>query len=260
MFKSVTSSFGSAMPLDIYPPQPLCEEDDFSSVILILQGVEIDKSEYAAIATEFNQHQFWVIIPNCYPAGRDYLCPENCSAEKAIAALKSASSGPLDRALQRGVILLGHSAGGMAAFGALAVNSPELFTKLRAIVTYGSGAPSNTSYISPLPPILMLSGQKDSVVPQQLSRSAFQRIPTSAKTFIELNGLNHYSINESQQPIGSPTEENQADFSNRDSVSSIARILKSFVQNVKFPQENWLNSLDEDIVRAIAYSESSWQD
>ncbi|MGL5064201.1 MAG: hypothetical protein ACRC62_29800, partial [Microcoleus sp.] len=240
MFGSVTSSFDSSMPVDIYPPQPLCEEDDSSSVILILQGVEIDKSEYAAIATELNQHQFWVIVPNCYPAGRDYLCPENCSAEKAIAALKYASSPALDRALQRGVILLGHSAGGMAAFGALAVNSPELFTKLRAIVTYGSGAPSNTSYISPLPPILMLSGQKDSVVPQQLSRSAFQKIPAPAKTFIELNGLNHYSINESQQPIGSPTEENKADFSNRDSVSSIARILKSFVQNVKSPQENWL--------------------
>ena len=260
MSVSVTSSLGSAISLDIYPPQLLLEEDDSSLVILILQGVEIDKSEYSAIATELIRHQFWVIVPNCYPVRRDYLCPENTSAEKVMVRLQSSSSQLLKNALQRGVILLGHSAGGIAAFGALAVNSPELFTQLMAIVTYGSGALFNTSYISPLPPILMLSGNKDSVVPQQLSRSAFQRTPASAKTFIELTGLNHYSINDSEQPIGAPPEDNKADFLNQESVRFIACILKSFVQNVKSPQENWLSYLDEDIVSAIGYIESSWKD
>jgi len=103
----------------------------------------------------------------------------------------------------------------------------------------------------------MLSGAKDSVVPQELSRSAFQRIPAPAKTFIELTGFNHYSINDSQQPSGAPPEENKADFSNQDSVRSIACILKSFVQNVKSQQENWLSYLDSDIVSAIGYTESS---
>ena len=257
MSVSISSSLESSIPLDIYPPQPLFEEDDLSLVILLLQGVEIDKSEYTAIATELTRHQFWVIVPNCYPVGRDYLCPENNSAAKAIASLQYSSSQVLKNALQRGVILLGHSAGGMAAFGALAADSPELFTKLMAIAVYGSNASSNNNYISPLPPILMLSGQKDSVVPQQLSRSAFQRIPASAKTFIELTGLNHYSVNDSQQPIGAPPEESKADFSNQDSVRSIACILKSFVQNVKSQQENWLSYLDSDIVSAIGYTESS---
>lgn len=257
MSVSVTSSLGASIPLDIYPPQPLFEEDDSSSVILILQGVEIDKSEYAAIATELTRHQFWVIVPNCYPVGRDYLCPEESSATKAIASLQSSSSQALKNALQRRVILLGHSAGGIAAFGALATDSPQLLTELMAIVVYGSSALSNTSYISLLPPILMLSGNKDSVVPQELSRSAFQRIPASAKTFIELTGLNHYSINDSEQPIGAPPEDNKADFSNQESVRSIAYLLKSFVQNVKSQQENWLSYLDSDIVSAIGYTESS---
>jgi dienelactone hydrolase len=257
---SISSSLESSIPLDIYPPQPLFEEDDSSSVILILQGVEIDKSEYAAIATELTRHQFWVIVPNCYPVRRDYLCPENSSAEKVMAALQSSSSQLLKNALQRGVILLGHSAGGIAAFGALATDSLQLLTELMAIVTYGSGAPSNSSMISLLPPILMLSGAKDSVVPQQLSRSVFQRIPASAKTFIELTGFNHYSINDSEQPIGSPPEEKKADFSNQESVRSIAYLLKSFVQNVKSQQENWLSYLDSDIVSAIGYTESSWKD
>jgi hypothetical protein len=52
MSVSVTSSLGSAISLDIYPPQLLLEEDDSSLVILILQGVEIDKSEYSAIAID----------------------------------------------------------------------------------------------------------------------------------------------------------------------------------------------------------------
>ena len=202
------------MKFDIYPPQPLLENDDSSLVILILQGVEIDKLEYAAIATELTKHQFWVMVPNCFPVGRDYLCPDNSSAANAIAELKPSSSQSLNNALQRGVVLLGHSAGGMAAFGTLDANSPELSCKLIAIVTYGSNAPSNISTIAPLPPILMLSGEKDSVVPPQLSRTGFQRIPAPAKTFVELTGFNHYSINDSQQPDEAPPEENTADFSN----------------------------------------------
>jgi dienelactone hydrolase len=255
---SVTSSLPSPIPFDIYPPQPLLEEDDSSLVVLILQGVEIDKLEYAALATELSKHQFWVIVPNCFPVGRDYICPDNSSVAKVMAALKFSSSQSLDKALQRGVILLGHSAGGIAAFGALGANSPELSSKLIAIVIYGSSAPFNISTIAPLPPILMLSGQKDSVVPSELSRSAFQRLPEPAKTFIKLKGCNHYSINDSQQPSGAPEEENAADFSNQDSVRSIAYLLKSFVQSVQSQQGNWLTSLDSDIVSAIGYTESSY--
>jgi dienelactone hydrolase len=242
--------------MDIYPPQPLLEEDDSSLVILILQGVEIDKSEYAAIATELSKHQFWVIVPNCFPVGRDYLCPENSSAAKAIAALKPSSFHSLDNALQRGVVLLGHSAGGIAAFGTLDANYPELSSQIMAVVTYGSSAPLNISPIDPLPPILMLSGEKDSVVPSGLSRSAFQRIPASAKTLIALTSFNHYNINDSPQPSGAPEEENTADISNQDSVRFIACLLRSFVQSVKSQQENWLSYLDSEIVSAIGYTES----
>ncbi len=255
---SVTSSLKSPIPLDIYPPQPLLEEDDSSLVVLILQGVEIDKSDYANIATELSKHQFWVIVPNCFPVGRYYLCPENNSAGKVLAALKSSSSQLLDKALQRGVILLGHSAGGIAAFGALGANSPELSSKLIAIVTYGSIAPLNISNVVPLPPILMLSGDKDSVVPSGLSRSAFQRLAAPAKTSIELTGFNHYSINNSQQLSGAPEEENTAEFSNQDSVRSIAYLLRSFVQNVQSQQENWLSYLNSDIISAIGHTESSY--
>jgi dienelactone hydrolase len=254
---SVTSSLASPIPLDIYPPQPLLEDDNSSLVVLILQGVEIDKSEYAAIATELSNHQFWVIVPNCFPVGKDYLCPENGSAAKAIAALKPSMSHSLDNALQRGVVLLGHSVGGIAAFGTLDANSSELSSKLIAIVTYGSSAPQNKNIIDPLPPILMLSGQKDSVVPSKFSRSAFQRISAPAKTLIELTGLNHYSINDFSQPSGAPEEENTADISNQDSVRSIAYLSISFVQSVQTQQENWLSCLDSEIVSAIGYTESS---
>jgi dienelactone hydrolase len=249
---SITSNLASPIPFDIYPPQPLLEDDDSSSVILILQGVEIDKLEYTAIATELTKHQFWVIVPNCFPVGRDYLCPDNSSATKVFAALKPSSSQSLNNALDRGVILLGHSAGGMAAFGTVGANSPQLSSQLMAIVTYGSIAPSNTSAIAPLPPILMLSGQKDSVVPPELSRSAFQRLPAPAKTFIELTGCNHYSINNSPQPSGAPPEDNAADISNQESVRSIACLLSCFVQSVQFQQENWLSQVDRDMVSAIA--------
>ena len=232
------SKLTSSIPLDLYPPEPLLAEDDSSLVVLILQGVEIDKSEYSAIAKELNHHQFWVIVPNCYPVGRDYICPENHSAKQVIDALQSSASQPLYQALQRGVILLGHSAGGIAALGALNYNLSDLFSPLLAIAIYGSNVPFNISSTSSLPPVLMLSGQKDSVVSPDISRTAFQRIPT-AKTFVELTGLNHYSINNTSQPISAPLEENKADLSNQDSVHFIASLLTSFVQKVKFKDDKW---------------------
>ena len=245
-----------SFPFDLYPPEPLWEDYDSSLVILILQGFGIDKSEYTALATELNRHQFWVIVPNCYPVGRDYLCPENNSANQVITALQYSASQPFYQAIQRGVILLGHSAGGMAALGTLNDHSSDLFSQLMAIATYGSNAPFNISPSSSIP-VMMLSGEKDSVVSTDLTRAAFQRIPI-AKTFIELTGLNHYSINNSPHPMGAPPEENQADLSNQDSVRFIACLLTSFVQSVKSQNENWLSSLDNDIVRAIAYHESIW--
>lgn len=237
MFVPPTSKLTSSIPLDIYPPEPLLKEDDSSLVVLILQGIEIDKSEYSAIAKELTRHQFWVIVPNCYPLGRDYLCPENHSAKQVINALQSFPSQPFYQALQRGVILLGHSAGGIAALSSLNDHLSDLFSPLVAIATYGSNVPFNISPTSSLPPVLMLSGEKDSVVSPDISRTAFQRIPT-AKTFIELTGLNHYSINNNPQPIGAPLEENKADLSNQDSVHFIASLLTSFVQKVKSQDEN----------------------
>lgn len=251
-----TSKSRFSIPLDIYPPEPLLAEDDSSLVVIILQGVGIDKSEYAAIAKKLSYHQLWVVVPNCYPEGRDYICPENNSTHQVITALESEASQPLYQALQRGVILLGHSAGGMAALGGLNEMS-HLLDRLVAIATYGSNAPFNISATRSLPPVLMLSGEKDSIVPSDISRTAFYRIPM-VKTFIELKGLNHYSINNSLQPIDAPPEENQADFPHSDSIHFITCFLTSFVQAVKSQDQNWLSALERDVVRAINYQESIW--
>ncbi|MGD1702949.1 alpha/beta hydrolase [Dapis sp. BLCC M229] len=242
------------MTLDIYPPI-LHEDDKSSGVVLVLQGFDVDKSEYAAIASELSQNKFWVIVPNCFPARRNYLCPEDSSAAKVLSSLELSRFQDLEKALQTGVVLLGHSAGGLAAFGSNDANSSELPYKLIAIVTYGSNAPFNTKITSPLPPVLMLSGEKDSVITSEISRTAFQRISASTKTFIEFAGLNHYSINDNPQPSGPPIEVNIADFSNQDSVKLISSVVSSFVRAVEAQQENWLSSLDRDIVEAIVYSE-----
>ncbi len=243
-----------SLTLEIYPPI-LNEDDESSGVILVLQGFEVDKSEYAAIASELSQDQFWVIVPNCFPAGRNYLCPDESSVAKVLSSLDFSKFQALEKAIQRGVVLLGHSAGGIAAFGSNDANSSELPYKLIAIVTYGSNAPFNTKITSPLPPVLMLSGEKDSVITSEISRTAFQRISASTKTFIELAGLNHYSINDNPQPSGPPIEVSIADFSNQDSVRLISCIVSSFVRAVEAQQENWLSCLEQNIVEAIVYSE-----
>jgi alpha-beta hydrolase superfamily lysophospholipase len=232
MSELVTSHLASSIALDLYSPHPLLTDDNSSLVILILQGVEIDKAEYAAFASELSQHQFWVIVPNCFPKGRDYLCPEESSVAQIFSSLKTSSDQSLGEALQRGVILLGHSAGGMAAFGTLGANSPEIAYPLVALITYGSNAPPKSRIIKPLPPLLMLSGEQDATVPSAISRAAFEKISAPIKKFIELPGLNHYSINDSSQPQGSPQELGQADCSNQDSIKLIASTLTSFIHTV----------------------------
>ncbi len=240
--------------LEIYPPI-LNEDDESFGVILVLQGFDVDNSEYAAIASELSQDKFWVIVPNCFPAGRNYLCPDESSVAKVLSSLDFSKFQALEKALQRGVVLLGHSAGGIAAFGSNNANSSELPYKLIAIVTYGSNAPSNNKITSPLPPLLMLSGEKDSVITSEISRTAFQRISASTKTFIELAGFNHYSITDSPQPSGPAIEVNIAELSNQDSVKLISCIVSSFLRAVEAQQENWLSCLDQNIVEAIVYSE-----
>lgn len=232
MSESVTSYLASSIALDLYSPHPLLTDDNSSLVILILQGVEIDKAEYAAFASELSQHQFWVIVPNCFPKGRDYLCPEESSVAQIFSSLKTSSDQSLGEALQRGVILLGHSAGGMAVFGTLGASSPEIAYPLVALITYGSNAPPNTCLIKPLPPLLTVAGEQDAIVPSAISRSAFEKISAPIKKFIELPGLNHYSINDSCQPQGAPPELRQADCSNQDSIKLIASTLTSFIHTV----------------------------
>ncbi|MGL5032228.1 MAG: alpha/beta hydrolase [Microcystaceae cyanobacterium] len=247
-----SSKLPPSLSLDIYPPQPTYEEDQNSLVIIIFQGVEIDKAEYSTLATELSKYQFWVIVPNCFPVGRDYLCPENDSLLKVISTLKNSDSKPLNQALERGIILFGHSAGGMAAFGTL---ENHQLTALKAIATYGSNAPLLTKMLTSLPPVLMLSGEKDAVVSPNVSRLAFKKLPAT-KTFIELMSLNHYSINNSTQPIAAPLEQELAGITNQAAIKLIVTLLQAFAQTLQSPQKDWLNHLDDDIVQLIRSSET----
>lgn len=240
-----TSGFASSLALDIYPPRPSPETAGPPLAVLLLQGVGIDKAEYAGIAAELSRHRLWVVVPNCIPAGRDYVCPEGSSVAGALASPETARSGDLVEALRSGLVLFGHSAGGIAAFEALRARSPKLPTKPVAIATYGSNAPFDPDVDPPLPPVLMLSGQKDAVVPPEVTRSAFRKLPSSSKTFVELAGLNHYSINDSEQPAGAPRERNGADLPNAVAIRFVARAIRSFLASIG-SGEDWIKRLDDD--------------
>lgn len=197
---SATSGFASSLALDIYPPRPPLETAGPPLAVLLLQGIGIDKAEYAKIATELSRQHLWVVVPNCVPARRDYVCLEGSSVAGALASPETARFGDLVEALRSGLVLFGHSAGGIAAFEALRAGSPKLPTKPVAIATYGSNAPFEPGVDPPLPPVLMLSGQNDAVVPPEITRSAFRKLLSSSKTLVELAGLNHYSINGPRSP------------------------------------------------------------
>jgi len=73
----------------------------------------------------------------------------------------------------------------------------------------------------------------------------------SIKTFMELKGFNHYSLNDSPQPIAAPPEPELADIANQSAIKLIANLLKVFRQKLNCPQENWPDNLDDDRIQVI---------
>jgi dienelactone hydrolase len=215
--------------MDLYPPEPESEESSESWPIILLQGVEIDKSDYSMLARELCARGRWVVVPNCIPLGRDYLCPNAESVSRVFDDLLGPGEASLQEAMRRGLVLVGHSAGGMAALDMAAAAPLDSGLQVRAVVTYGSNAPMTYESGRSLAPCLILAGNRDSVVTPEISLAAYRRLPASRKIFVELPGFNHYAITNSAAPRHAPTESAAAALSNEASVRVIGELTDSFV-------------------------------
>ena len=227
------------LSVDIYTPA--LAEGPLHPAILVLQGAGVEKSEYKGFASELAGHGHWVLVPNCIPVGRDYICPTAASVSQTFDTIGLTSRPDLSAALTHGILLCGHSAGGVAAFYAALEHlegSSRLPHVIIGIASYGSGCPLDLS-AARLPPVLLLSGDADSVVPRRVTENAYQSLSGLPRTFIRLPSLHHYSITDSGQPASAPPESRASMGATATGISLVATLVHAFSLAIMSGDERW---------------------
>ncbi len=152
-------------------------------------------------------------------------------------------------ALEKGLLLFGHSAGGVAAFHSLLDHlsgSVRLPCPIVGLASYGSGSPLEIDSAA-LPPVLLLSGEEDTVVPSRLTEAAYERLGGSNRTYILLADLAHYSITDSGHPESAPPEERPPSGSTRESVALLAKFVHEFSRAVMTGNRQWTVKVSEGL-------------
>ncbi|MEM9483501.1 MAG: hypothetical protein AAGA83_07385 [Cyanobacteria bacterium P01_F01_bin.116] len=232
---SYTTTIGTEDPADIYFPvlsDPVGEDSLEFPIALMLQGAFLDKAEYSNYASEVASYGFIVVVPN---NERTVFTPNGESVTGFLSEQQQVID-TLDQMLLEDTDisspvfeitdtdklgLLGHSFGGAAGLSAIQedicllefcsedenyVRPPELMagifyaTSFRDTFT-NEALPVNNDSI----PTGLIAGDLDGVVPSIFTEETYDLITDPPKTFITVEGANHYSITNEDNPLLEPS-------------------------------------------------------
>ncbi|WP_410812212.1 alpha/beta hydrolase family protein [Micromonospora sp. 067-2] len=219
---SVVSTFPSSVggdPADVYHPVTSRRHTPWP-VVLLLQGANVDKANYRAVARRVAAYGFVVVVPNHQRviAGRAGLFVVGEQAGWTVdwaAGINSSPGSPLrGRVDADSLLLIGHSFGGATAlslstglctppFSDAPLPAPR---QLRAIACYGTNnAAPGGSGVTPIAntvPIALIQGSTDGIAEPADGLATYEAITAPPKLYAELKGANHYGITDTQQPAG----------------------------------------------------------
>ncbi len=226
---SITTSNGAA---DIYFPNPSdLNTGDYSfPVALLLQGANVDKSNYSNYASTVAGYGFVVVVPNnerALPPLGTGLFAETSLFNAVLAQMRTENSNP--NSPVAGVVntkkvgLLGHSFGGSVGLSAIAdaclprfCSTPfSLPDEVAAGAFYATGL-ARTPNVLPVEyipinnsiPVALLKGTLDGVIPPFVTDGTYDNIQNPPKTLISLTGANHYGITNTNNPSGPSPDRN----------------------------------------------------
>lgn len=231
---------------DIYYPNPSnLKTSNYSfPVVILLQGANIDKSNYSNYANLVARYGFVVVVPNHFrtlpQSGMTGLLPEPSQINAVLSQIKADSENPTTPV--SGVVdtqklgLLGHSAGGYAGLAAIANACLPFFCEdsfsppqeLKAAAFFGSFlrnistqefVPINNSGI----PVALLHGTLDSINTIETAKLTYEQIQDPPKLFVTINGANHYGITNINDPSRSGFEKNTPTIAQDVAIETIAR-------------------------------------
>jgi len=209
-------------------PQPLRDTTELP-IALLLQGALVDKSDYSNFASQVASYGFVVVVPNnertlTAPNGQMVtgLFSEQGQVNEVLAQMRvedSNPSSPIFKIVDTDKLgLLGHSFGGAAGLGAMQEEfclpgiCSEDYTRppeLKAGIFYGTNFRNQqTGEFLPIDndsiPIGLIVGSLDGVAIPSASQATYDEIINPPKALITVEGANHYSITNADNPEREP--------------------------------------------------------
>lgn len=210
-------------------------------VALVLQGANVDKSQYSTYATRLAAYGFVVVVPNHSRSifGQSGLFPEGAQARWTVdwaAAEDADATSPLHQRIDEdSLVIAGHSFGAAAALslstGLCTIPFcmiPEAApSELEAIVTYG-GNNVPTGGTASLPvlntvPVGYVQGLADGVATPAEGESTYAVTAGTPKALIKVTGANHYGITNVQNPAGAAPDASPQTLNQAVGVETVAR-------------------------------------
>jgi Chlorophyllase len=231
---------------DIYYPnlQALQTTKTSLPIALLLQGANVDKSDYSIFASHVARYGFIVVVPNqpksLPEVGFNGLLPDTSQINAVLAQMKTENTNPSSPIVgvvnTKKLALLGHSAGGAVGLSAIAnlcipilcdgsfSRPPELIAgaffgaNLRDQVT-GEFIPINNSGI----PTALLQGTLDGIALPERATATYDQIQNPPKALVSMTGLNHYGMTNTNNPLGPLPDPNTPTLAQDSAVETVAR-------------------------------------
>ncbi|HEY9782809.1 MAG TPA: chlorophyllase [Leptolyngbyaceae cyanobacterium] len=233
---------------DIYFPKPTdlnSHTDAYSfPITLLLQGANVDKSNYSKFASIVASYGFIVVIPNHEKSVPELnltgLLSETSQIEAVQAQIKAENSNPASPIAgivnTQKLALLGHSWGGAVGLSVIAnlclpilcdhgYSRPD---ELVAGAFFGANlrhpttqefVPINNSGI----PIALFQGNNDSIALPERAEKTYEQIQSPPKILINVSGVNHYGITNTNNPDGAKPDANMGAIAQDVAVETVAR-------------------------------------
>jgi dienelactone hydrolase len=227
---SVTLPSGD--PADVYVPRVPARAagllEDAFPVVAVLQGANVDKSQYSRVSRLLAARGFVVVVPNKLRAVAPPPVPPGLFTTQdvvdtvlaGVTTLDADPASPLYKiAATRSLGVLGHSFGGAAAlFAAAGVCQPPFCfgayvrpPQLKAVAVYGTNLATGTQLDQDLDTtgvaVQLIQGTRDGIAPPVEAEVTFRSLERP-RAYSPVRGANHYGITDQDDPPGAVPDPN----------------------------------------------------
>ncbi|MBO2447852.1 hypothetical protein J4573_12180 [Actinomadura barringtoniae] len=236
-------------PADVYAP-PSDQIRTRLPVALLLQGANVDKSQYAAFARAVAGYGFAVVVPNHTRTvlGQQGLFTEQAQAAWTVEWMRQEAgraASPLHDKIDTGsLVLLGHSFGGATGLMVTTGTCAPPFcgepatrpAELKGAALYGTNNASPGGGGSPpvanAVPVALIQGTADGIAAPSAAETTYQALQKPPKMLVSVTGANHYGLTDAQNPAGARPDPSAQTAGQDVTVAAAARWSGMFLRTV----------------------------